>query len=54
MEKIYKSVKITVNTHKEAKKFCDKRNLKLNLWIDSLIVDKLTSEKSNDNLQNNK
>jgi len=37
----FKSIKITEKTHKILKDFCKKNNLKINSWVESLILEKM-------------
>ena len=38
---MFKSIKISDSTHVVLKNFCQKNNLKLNAWVESLILEKL-------------
>lgn len=52
---MYKTIKISVSTHELLKKFCKRNNLKLNSWVDSLILEnmeKINGKRINENMPN--
>lgn len=44
MNKNLKSIHIDEKIHKKIKEFCDKRNLKINKWIETKILEIINNE----------
>jgi hypothetical protein len=49
-----KNIKIEESVYNKMKKHCEKNGLKIYSWVAKIILEKLTQEKENDNLQNDK